>query len=257
VALAWQSYEEDVAAAAEATEKLAEEQERLNSAMEGVKSLAAASASEIEKLAVANGRLTKEQYDANEMARSWSASLAQARAPLEELRAELLANNDASSEHAAKLVDVEQKLRDANEAAAAGYEAAKLNAEIAREQAESEEVLATRIKNRERAERGATKATKEATTELEYKQQTLEDLIEEEDRWAARERGNTENANQNARARVDQDQAILANKKAGRAEMEEMWEEDRQAQLGAVNDVANGAADVAEAAGRGTEALAR
>lgn len=162
VALAFNAYEDDIKEAEEATKKLREEQEKLNQAMAGIGSLLDANASEVDRLKVNYGELSEEQFQLNELGRRWSAQLESTRAPLEAMRDELLRTNDASREHADKLVAVEEALRNANVAAAIGYEAAKENAAIARERNESEATLAQRLQDREEAERRATEATREA-----------------------------------------------------------------------------------------------
>lgn len=162
LALAWQSYENDIKAAEEATRAAREEQERMTDAMGGIRSVLDASATEIDKLKVNYGRMTEAQFEAAEINRKYAAQLEQTRAPLEKIRDELQRNIDGSEEHGQKIAAVEAALRSADEANRQGLSAALENAEIERERAEAERVLAERLKAKQQAERASTEAAREA-----------------------------------------------------------------------------------------------
>lgn len=162
VSLAWQSYEEDIAAAEEATKKAREGQEAMISAMGGIRSIVSSNASELDKLAVNYGRMTEAEAETNEITRRFADQLAAARAPLEKLREEQERAIDGSEEQGAALAATEAALRSADAAAASGLKAALENAEIARERAESEAELERRLKAREEAQRRASEADRDA-----------------------------------------------------------------------------------------------
>lgn len=161
VALAWQDYEADIAAAEEATRKAREEQEKMIEAMGGIRSILSSNKSEIDRLAVNYGRMTEEQFQVNELTRRYEDQLASARAPLEKMIEAQRLLIDGSEEQGRKLADLEAALRTANEANAQGLSAALENLEIEQERANAEKVLAERLKAREEADRAATKAARE------------------------------------------------------------------------------------------------
>lgn len=262
LALAWQSYEDDIKAAEEATRAAREEQERMVEAMSGIGSVLSSSETELDRLAVNYGRMSEAQFEARELGRKWSAQLEATRAPLEKMREELQRTNDGSQAHADKLVAVEDALRKANAAAAVGYEAAKENAEIARERANSEAVLAERLKAKEEAERASAKAAREAA-EIERELAELSDLR------ARNTEANYQVWLRDQQAEADgRKQAYEATKEAEKAKRAEFQktldaaaarrkaeEEARQEDLEAVADFADSASTIASSIGKVFDAI--
>ena len=166
IALAWSSYS---ASAKEAQEA----QDRLNAALDGVDPIARRATDEIDKLKLNLGQLTQAQYDDNEIRKDFADQLDTGTAKLREERdalkahmAEIGTANDEYLTLQDRLHVVNGLIETATTLNQQGRDAALANADIARERAESEKVLAERLKAKAEAERRAASATKDHTTVL-------------------------------------------------------------------------------------------
>lgn len=169
IALAWSEYQE--------TAEQAEQAQRdLLAAIEDVGDISDSSRTEIDKLRVNLGQWTQAQADDAEVNRVWDERLEQGTAALRAHRDELVgATKDVTSTataqaaHAEKIAEVNRLIESATTLNEQGRAAALANAEIARETAESEEVLAERLRAKNEAERrGAEAARETAEAEREH-----------------------------------------------------------------------------------------
>lgn len=159
LALAWSEYEAEVQAATEA-------QERLNVAIEGVDDIARTSREEIDKLRVNIGQLSQEEYDDAQIRVRFQSQLEKGTAKLREEETALLATREDTTEGYARqneaLATVRKSLEQAATLNEQGLQAALTNAELARERAESEAVLADRLKDRSAAQKDANVTSQDA-----------------------------------------------------------------------------------------------
>lgn len=166
ITAAWMDYEAEARAAEEA-------QRALTDALDDVQDIAKRSGAEIDRLRVSLGQWTQAQYDDAQINREWDRSLEEGTAKLRAQRDEILASaKDVSSTkegwaaYNAQLAEVNRSIEQATTLNEQGRTAALANAEIARETAESERVLAERLKERAKTERETTQAVAQHRAEM-------------------------------------------------------------------------------------------
>lgn len=160
IALAWSEYEAEA-------DRARESQEKLLVALGGVDDIAKNSKAEINKLRVNLGQWTQAQYDDAAVNRQWDERLDKGTEALRAHRDELIAatkdissTNKAQKEHAAKIAETNKLIESATTLNEQGRAAALANAEIKREEAESEEVLRQRLEAKSEASQRAAKTSK-------------------------------------------------------------------------------------------------
>lgn len=158
---AWNDYEE-------AQREAAEAQDLLLTGLKDVSGLVRAASEETDKLAVKIGLKTEAQYEDEAIERKWqkanedaTASLRAQRDALIATASEVTSTKSGWAEYNTKLADLDAALQTATTAMEQGIEAGKANAMIAREEAESEEVLRKRKEDGTKATKDATEAEKE------------------------------------------------------------------------------------------------
>lgn len=176
VGLAWQSYG---AMAKEATDY----QNRLNEALDGTKSLSTKVSGEIDKLKLNMGLLTQAQYDDVQIKKDWDAALESSTAKLRKekdaIKEQMAAIGTANATYLKlqdRLHEINGLLETSTMLSEKGKEAALANAEVARERAESEKVLADRLVEKAKAESKSTESLKLATESIQKYRDAIFDV---------------------------------------------------------------------------------
>lgn len=144
-------------AEAEAIAKAAENQKQMSQALAPIKDVVSAASDEVRKLAVAQGAMSKTTYDAIAINKKWDASLASATAAAQEQYDALVAGQDADTDNADAIAQRTAAIATATAAVKNGREAELARLSWTNEQADSEAVLAARLKQRSESERAASK----------------------------------------------------------------------------------------------------